>query len=115
MTPEQLAEKRFAVFRAPAWGFRALAVTLRVYQSQHEINTIRGIISRFAPSNENDTKAYIAAVSYGCHRDADQVLDLTDPDTLRPICKAIAIHESGSWVFTDADLMAGINMAEAIS
>ena len=78
MTPEQAAEDRFAVFSAPKWGFRALAVILLNYQTKHGINTVRGIIERFAPTNENNLAAYIQAVSQGIQRRADEALDLTD-------------------------------------
>lgn len=41
----------------------------------------------------------------------DTPLDFTKPDLLAALAKAIAIHEAGSWLFTDADLHAGIQLA----
>lgn len=112
MTPEQATEDRFAVFSAPKWGFRALAVILLNYQRKYRINTVRGIISRFAPSVENDTGAYIAVVARAIHEGADDPIDLTNSNILRPICKAIATHECGGWLFLDDDLAAGVQMGE---
>ena len=112
MTPQQRAETRFAVFSSPKWGFRALAVILLNYQHKHGINTIRGIVERFAPANENNTAAYISAISQGIKRGPDEPLDFTNPATLQGFCKAIAIHEAGSWLFLDDDLVAGVRMAE---
>ena len=37
-------------------------VILRTYFRKYGLNTIEDIVSRWAPSNENDTKAYIAFV-----------------------------------------------------
>src|SRR4051812_38910947 len=62
MTPEQKAEKRFAVFRSPEYGIRALAKLLQTYQSKHGLRTVRGIINRWAPPVENNTGAYVNAV-----------------------------------------------------
>lgn len=112
MTEDQRAEVRFAVFQNATWGFRALAKLLLNYQRKYQIGTVRGIINRFAPSNENDTRAYVAAVAYGINHGADDHIDLSNSNILRPLCKAIAIHESGAWVFADSDLNTGVAMAE---
>lgn len=55
---------KFVVFSSPVYGFRAAARTLRTYAQQYGINTIAGIISRWAPqSDNNDVKAYTKFVS----------------------------------------------------
>lgn len=112
MTPEQAAEDRFAVFGAPRWGFRALAVIILNYMRVHHLNTVRGIITRWAPPGENDTDAYVAAVSKAVAVGPDTPLDFTKPDLLAAVCKAIATHECGGWFFAPADLAAGVHMAE---
>src|SRR5207248_4673070 len=61
MTPEQQEETRFAVFSAPEWGFRALARDLHS-KWVRGLDTIRKIITVYAPPSENDTEAYIRAV-----------------------------------------------------
>lgn len=110
MTPEQAAETRFAVFASPKWGFRAMAVVLRNYASLYGIDTVQAMIERWAPPSENDTQAYIAhecqqmGVLPGDH------IDLHDPKTLCAAIKGIAIHEAGGWLFSDADLAAGVAM-----
>lgn len=113
MTPDQKAETRFAVFAASRWGFRALAVILLNYQKIHGLKSIGQCISRWAPPSENNTTAYILAVAAFMQVDPDTPVDLTNPVTLGKACKAIAIHESGSWLFQDVDLQAGVAMAEA--
>ena len=111
MSPEQLDEQRFAVFKTPMWGFRALATVLCNYQRLHGLNTIRQIISRWAPPNENNTEAYIKAVSDACHRAPDWPLKLDDAPVLEALAKAIATHECGGWFFEDSALAAGVAAA----
>lgn len=111
MSTEQAAEKRFAVFKSPAWGFRALAVIILNYNRKYGINTIGGIIKRWAPPTENNTHAYIMAVCRATGRMPSDPLDLKDYMLLESIAKAIATHEAGGWYFTDADLHAGVAMA----
>lgn len=111
MTLAQAAESRFAVFASPKWGFRALGILLLNYVRVHHLNTIRQIISRLAPSSENDSEAYIAAVSRSVGVGADTPMDYTLPDLLAAVAKAIAIHECGAWLFADSDLKTGIDLA----
>jgi hypothetical protein len=112
MAAEQMAEDRFAVFAAPKWGFRALAIILLNYSKVHHINTVTGIIGRWAPANENDTGAYAKDVSDRVGVNPDLALDFTKPDLLAALARAIAIHECGGWFFSDADLRAGVALAE---
>lgn len=111
MTADQAAEHRFAVFAAPKWGFRALATVLLNYEHLHGLNTIRQIIGRWAPPNENNTIAYVKAVCDGVGADPNTPLDLHDPATLQKLAKAISIHEAGSWMFKQEDLIAGVKLA----
>ena len=113
MSAEQKAERRFAVFASPEWGFRALAIVLRNYDRRYGLDTIRKIVMRFAPPYENDTESYIRSVTSRLHITADAPLDLDDPQTLSALCKAIAVHESGGWFFSDEDLASGIALALA--
>lgn len=69
-------DKNFCQFREMALGFRAAARLLQKYQYTYKLNTIRAIISRWAPSNENNTEAYINAVAAKMNRDADEPLNL---------------------------------------
>jgi hypothetical protein len=112
MTGDQSAEERFAVFESPKWGFRAMAIILLNYQRIHHLRSIRQFIQKWAPYSENDTDAYIADVCRECGRGPDEVFDLTIPSNLEKLLRAIARHESGLWLFNDADLSAGVALAE---
>jgi len=52
----------FFQFISAAYGIRALVKTLITYQDKHGLQTVAEIISRWAPSSENNTGSYISAV-----------------------------------------------------
>lgn len=82
----------YLVFSTAFYGLRALAKNLATYRSKYGLNTIRGIITRWAPSNENDTQAYIASVSEQTGVGPDVPLMVGQ---YRPLIEAIIIHENG--------------------
>lgn len=53
----------FKAFSTMAHGYRAIFVLLDSYKRRHGLTTIQGIISRYAPTNENNTAAYVAFVA----------------------------------------------------
>ena len=61
---EGQGDGEFCQFRSMAYGFRAAFVLLRTYGKRYGCNTLRGIISRFAPPAENDAGAYVDFVSH---------------------------------------------------
>jgi hypothetical protein len=111
MTPDQASEKDFCVFQSPKWGFRAIARVLISYKDKYGIETIAGAITRWAPPRENDTAAYIKHVAELVQQAADLPLDFHSFQDLRPLCKAIAIHENEAWLFEDEDLDTGLRLA----
>lgn len=85
----------FCQFIDPTWGIRAIAAILINYQDKHGINTVRGVINRWAPPVENDTGAYVAAVARQVGVLPDEFVDLHRYETLHPIVEAIIRHENG--------------------
>lgn len=68
------SEQGFCRFVDISYGIRALMITLRTYIRKHNLTDVKSIISRYAPSSENDTRAYISHVndilySYNCGTD----------------------------------------------
>ena len=57
--PSRPLETRFAQFENVDYGIRAIYRILKTYREKHGLNTIEGIINRWAPPNENDTDSYI--------------------------------------------------------
>jgi hypothetical protein len=88
------SENRFVTFETTEMGIRALGIILRNYQKKYGINTIEGIIMRWAPPKENNTAAYIKLVSQLTGLKPKQKINLNDIDTLYLITKAIIIKEN---------------------
>lgn len=91
----QASEVDFCVFVDPKYGIRAAAKILQTYAERHGINTVAGVIERWAPPNENDTGAYVMAVSIWADLEADAVIDLHDYDTVLALLRAMARMENG--------------------
>jgi hypothetical protein len=86
----------FCVFSNIDYGARALVIDLRNAQRLHNRNTIRTIITAYAPPNENDTAAYISAVCSDMKLAADAPLNLySDRQTMRNLAAAVWHHEQG--------------------
>ncbi len=95
-------ESRFCRFSAPEYGIRAIIALLRNYQRKYGLNTVAGLISRWAPSNENNTNAYVSGVSKALGVTPGEAVSLSDTDTAIRLAKAIIRHENGSQPYPDA-------------
>lgn len=98
----------FCIFTHPMFGLRALSILLRNYNRYYGIRTIKRIIARFAPNNENNTIAYIQAVCKATGFDDSKQLDLEDESVLLILMKAIIKHENGQQPYTDEQILEGI-------
>ena len=103
------ADKDFETFSSPEYGIRAMGKLLQNYGDEG-INTITKIINRYAPTNENDTGAYVRAVAKTTGLLPDQALTLTDPVILTALVKAIIVHENGSNPYSDSTISRGLSM-----
>ncbi|WP_343714039.1 structural protein [Inquilinus sp.] len=111
MTQEQKAEKRFAIFKAPEWGIRAIAKLLQSYQTKHKLRTVRGIVNRWAPPVENNTSAYVAAVAKAVGVGPDEPVDVTDYDTAARLVDAIIAHENAGYRYPSEVVRRGLALA----
>lgn len=84
----------FCTFRSMPYGYRALMKVLITYFNVHGLDTISGIIRRWAPMVENDTPAYIERVSGLTGYPADYTLTPTR-DVLTALAAAISHVENG--------------------
>lgn len=89
------------------WGIRAAYVDVRSKLSGG-YNTVRKIISRYAPPNENNTEAYIAVVARAVGKSADAALTSAD---LPRVLEAIIKHENGVQPYPATDLQRAIALA----
>lgn len=105
---------RFATFDSHENGIRALAALLTTYQDRHGLRTIAGIVSRWAPGNENNTEAYISHVAALMQRGPRDVLDLHAYADLRPLVEAIITHELSGQPYAAAVLDEGLRRAGVV-
>ena len=84
----------FKTFATPSDGYRALFALLIEY-NRKGFNTIRKIISRYAPSNENDTMSYINHVSKKTGKEPDDLIVTSDSELLKKLVAAISLQENG--------------------
>ena len=104
-------DSSFITFISPEMGIRALSKTLLTYFHAHHLDTVSKIISRWAPSNENDTQSYINAVSTDMQVNPDDVLDLDSNLTLEALVKGIIHHENGRVSYEDDVIQSGVDAA----
>lgn len=84
----------FAAFHSAADGLHAMGRQLQLYAARG-LNTVSSIVSRWAPSSENATGAYIAAVSRATGFGAHQRLNLDDTRQLSSLMGAMIRREQG--------------------
>ncbi len=85
---------KLAEFGSMEEGLAALDKNLKGYKRKG-INTLEGVISTWAPPNENDTKAYIAHVARVTGLDPKQTIDLDSPLVRQQLAAGITQMESG--------------------
>jgi len=98
----------FAAFDSPADGLRAMAGNLRAYQRMG-LTSLDQIISRWAPASENNTAAYISAVSKATGFGAGDALNLNDPEVMQKLMAAMIKQEQGYNPFSSAELSSAIS------
>ena len=102
---------RFMRFVDPVFGIRALARVLSNYQRLHGINTVRGIVNRWAPPSENDSGSYMNHVASVLGVGVDEPIEVIDH--LQDLVIVITLHENGEQPYTMSQLNEGINKALA--
>lgn len=85
----------FKQFYTVYYGYRAMFVILRNYSQIHGLGTIRGMISRWAPANENNTAAYVNTVSAKSGIPADDPVNVDDREQMIRIVAAMSEVENG--------------------
>lgn len=88
------ATSGFQRFGSPEEGLAAIDRNLQAY-GQKGINTLSGVINRWSPPSENDTKGLIASAASRLGIKPDQQIDLGNPVTRQAIATAIMLQEHG--------------------
>lgn len=103
----------FAVFSSDVYGWRAGFENLIAYKVRHGINTILGIVSRWAPdaAGGNNDAIYARDVSLLTGIGITEVIDLQNGATLLAIGDAMSVVEGGRLPWPQADMEAGLEQA----
>lgn len=109
LAADQSGDNRFAVFDAPVWGIRAMARVLINYQARHGLNTVRGLVGRWAPSHENPTGNYVSYVANAAGVDPDRPIRFID--YLPRIIPAMIQFENGAQPYSQDLINEGIGRA----
>ena len=89
------ADKEFKQFETMAYGYRAAFRILRTYINNYKCDTIRKIISRWAPKSENHTENYIKVVSERSGIPADDPVYPDNREMMVRIVAAMSYVENG--------------------
>ncbi len=92
---ENSRDPEFKQFVSEAWGYRAMFVILNTYQKRYKLETIREMITRWAPPIENHTNIYVEAVSRRAMLDADTPIDTMQRIVMTPMVAAMSHVENG--------------------
>lgn len=103
-------DSAFCVFESPVFGIRALAKVLINYKKIHGLNTVRQIVSRYAPPNENQTAAYIQSVAKQLEVYPDTKIDIEERGVLTVFIKAVIRMENGIQPYSDEVIQEGIDL-----
>lgn len=102
-------DKAFKQFETMAYGYRAVFRILSNYYRNYKLDTIRKMIGRWAPENENDTEAYVKAVSGYAGIPADDPINVNDREQMTRIVAGMSKVENGREADM-SDVIAGLNL-----
>lgn len=111
----QSSDRDFEQFTTMQAGVRAMATDIVNDIVRDRKNTLRLLITEYAPPNENDTTGYINQVAKRVGISPDAPIDLTN-DLLKKIIQAKIIVENGvraAQIVPGAVIEAGINSINA--
>lgn len=86
---------KMAQFDTPQAGLQALDSNLQSY-GKRGVNTLAGVITKWAPPGSNNTAAYIADAAQRLGIKPDQKIDLSNPVVRQAVGTAIMLHENGA-------------------
>ena len=102
-------DKSFKQFETMAYGYRAIFRILRNYYNNYHLDTIRNMITRWAPPKENHTEKYIQFVSGYSGIPADDPININDREQMIRIVAGMSRVENGREAEM-SDVIAGWNL-----
>ena len=100
----------FEEFVTLAYGLRAAFIILRRYIRRYHLNTVRLIVERWAPRNENETEKYIQFVCKDTALMPNTTIQYEDKNTMCKIVGAMAFVECGQRIEV-SEIIKGYSLA----
>lgn len=101
-------DSRFATYATPEAGLNALSNLLI---NKYNGLSLEKIISKYAPSHENDTNSYIKNLASSAGIDSKTPLNLNDPNIRIPVMKGIIKIENGFQPYPDSMFLSNNNIS----
>jgi hypothetical protein len=92
----------FVTFASAEMGIRALARLILTYQKRYNLNSVRSLITRWAPPSENNTPAYVMAVANAVGVQPEARIDVDDFAVMKPFVEGVIAHENAGYQYPDA-------------
>lgn len=106
--PSSNTDGAFEQFTDPVWGIRAGARNIIFHYDRNGADTIRKLVTLWAPPSENDTSGYVRYVSGSSGFHPDQELVFHMYEHMKPVLVAMIRIENGMQPYTDAQIDAGL-------
>lgn len=102
------SDGRFARYATPEQGIQAADKLLQTYAGRG-LNTVAGIVNRWAPPTENNTGAYVASVARELGVDPNQPLDMGNWETRQKLIAAKIRVENGKQPYSEDVFQRALN------
>lgn len=109
----KMHDDEFETFFHAVDGYRAAIILLRNYKKLYGLNTIRGLLNRFAPDFENPTERYIEFVSQNVGIGADSPIAIGNDEIMKSLLIAMHHFESKRVWFGGVFIDAALNKVKA--
>lgn len=104
-------ERGHAIFARPEDGIRAGVKVIQTYAHKYGLNTIEGILSRFAAADSLTMGAYVDNVSHASGYAPDEPLDVKNPEVFKKIIPAMIRQEIGDVPYSEETINEGVQRA----
>lgn len=94
-------DQQFKQFKTMAHGYRAVFKILSNYYRNYKLDTIRKMIGRWAPENENNTSAYVSLVSSYAGIGPDDLISFDREQMIRIVAGMSKVENGRDAVMSD--------------
>lgn len=94
-------DKEFKQFKTMPYGYRAMFKILSNYYRKYSLTTIRKMIGRWAPKNENNTDAYVSLVSSYSGIGPDDLISFDSEQMIRIVAGMSRVENGREAVMSD--------------